>query len=106
MQKGQLHSTNEMHIDPQFACVHVCSKRKSHDDPCLHLDVNKIKVVKEVKFLGVIFDSKLSFVSHIKMLKEKCTKALIGCSYVVAHSKWEADKITFLHLFAHLSDLN
>ena len=39
------------------ACVHCSSKLKSHDDPCLHLDGNKIKAVKEDKFLGVIFDS-------------------------------------------------
>ena len=47
-------------------CVHFCSKRKLHDDPCLQLDGNQIKfVVKEATFLGVIFDSKLSFVPHI-----------------------------------------
>ena len=57
-------------------CVHFCSKRKLHVDPCLQLDGNQIKVVKEANFLGVIFDSKLSFVPHIKMLKEKCNKAL------------------------------
>ena len=47
-------------------CVYFCSKRKSHDDPCLHSDGNKIKLVKEVKFLDVIFYSKLSLVPHIK----------------------------------------
>ena len=57
------------------ACVYFCSTHKSHDDPCLHLDGNKIKVVKEVKFLGVIFNSKLSFVPHIKRLKEKMYKS-------------------------------
>ena len=54
------------------ACVHFCSKRKLHDDPCLQLGGNHIKVVhvKEATFLGVIFDSKLSSVLHIKMLKK------------------------------------
>ena len=47
-----------------------CTIRKPHNDPCLHLDGHQIKVVKEVKFLGFIFDNKLSFVLHIKMLKE------------------------------------
>ena len=37
------------------ACVHFCTKRKPHKDPYLHLDGNQIKVVKEVKFLDVIF---------------------------------------------------
>jgi hypothetical protein len=34
-------------------------------------DGTPIKVAKEIKFLGVLFDSKLSFVPHIAMLKEK-----------------------------------
>ena len=85
------------------ACVHFCTKRKPHNDPCLHLDGNQIKVVKEVKCLGVIFDNKLSFLPHIKMLKEKCAKAL-NIIKVVANSKWGADKITLLHLLALLSD--
>ena len=52
------------------ACVHFCTKRNLHNDPCLHLDGNQIKVVKDVKFLGVIFYNKLSLVPHIKILKE------------------------------------
>ena len=76
-------------------------KRKSHDDPCLYLEGNKIKVVKEVKFSGIIFDSKLFFVPHIKMLKFFFTKAL-HVTKVIAHSKWGADKITLLHLYRSL----
>ena len=34
----------------KIACVHFCTKRKPHNDPCLHLDGNQIQVVKEVKF--------------------------------------------------------
>ena len=75
------------------ACVQFCTKSKPHNDPCLHLYGKQIKVVKEVKFLGVIFDNKLSFVPHIKILKEKCAKAL-DVIKVVANSKWGADKIT------------
>ena len=39
------------------ACFNFCTKRKLHNDSCLHLDGNQIKVVKEVKFLGVIIDN-------------------------------------------------
>jgi hypothetical protein len=53
------------------ACMPFCSKRKHHDDPKLHLDGTPIQVIKEIKFLGVMFDNKLSFVSHIAILKEK-----------------------------------
>ena len=58
-------------------CVYICFKRKSHDDPFLHLDGNKILVVEEVKFWGVIFDSKLSFVQHLKILKNNVQST--GC---------------------------
>jgi len=35
-----------------------------------------VPVVEETKFLGVVFDRKLSFIPHIKHLKDKYTKAL------------------------------
>jgi hypothetical protein len=70
--------------------VHFCSKWKHHDDPILLLDSTPIKVVKEIKFLGVIFDSKLSFVPHIAILKEKCSKAL-DIIKVLGNTKWGAD---------------
>ena len=37
--------------------VHFCQKRKHHNDPDLKLNGIPIKIVKEFKFLGVIFDS-------------------------------------------------
>ena len=40
---------------PEHSCLY-CACVKCYHDPCLHLDGNQIKVVKEVKFLGVIFD--------------------------------------------------
>ena len=57
-------------------CVHVCQLRKQPDDPVLHLYGSPIPVVEESKFLGIIFDRKLSFIPHIKYLKAKCLKAL------------------------------
>ena len=35
-----------------------------------------INVVREAKFLGVIFDTKLTFKNHIQYLKTSCQKAL------------------------------
>ena len=42
-------------------CVHFCHLRKKHDHPNLYLYRSQIPVVEEAKFLGVIFDRKLSF---------------------------------------------
>ena len=48
------------------------SLRKQHDDPVLHLYGSPIPVVEESKFLGILFDSKLSLIPHINCLKAKC----------------------------------
>ena len=50
------------------------------------------------KFLGVIFDKKLTFISIIKKLKAKCQKAL-NLLRVDAHTDWEADRKILLNLY-------
>ena len=57
-------------------CMHFCQSRKLHLDPELTLDGVQIEVVPEFKFLGLLFDSKLSFIPHINYLSNKCQKAL------------------------------
>ena len=57
-------------------CVHFCRRRGLHPDPYLVLYNNPIPVKKEAEFLGILLDSRLTFVPHIKGLKKKCVKAL------------------------------
>ena len=52
-------------------CMHICPKRGSHLDPELFVDKSPIPVVEETKFLWVIFDRKLSFVPHLKYVKNE-----------------------------------
>ena len=47
-------------------CVHFCKLRRIHNDPVLYLYGSPIPVVEHSKFLGVIFDRKLSFIPHIR----------------------------------------
>ena len=82
-------------------CVHFCAKRKIHPQPELHIEGQPIPVVNETKFLGVIFDSKLNFVSHIKTLKTKCEKALNLLRSISAFD-WGADRDTKLMLYRSL----
>ena len=77
--------------------MHVCHLRKAHNDPILTLDGTPIPV-EENKFLGVIFDRKLSFIPHIKQLKAKCQIAL-NLLRVVAHTDWGADRKVLLNLY-------
>ena len=82
-------------------CMHFCQLRGLHNDPVLKLDGVEIPVVDQYKFLGVIFDKKLSFIPHINHLKAKCHKAL-QLLRVVSHTDWGADKSTLLKLYRSL----
>lgn len=82
-------------------CIHFHNQRSYFEDPKIHLGKSEITVVKEAKFLGVIFDQKLNFISHIKNLKTACQKAL-NILRVVAHTDWGADRKTLLHLYRAL----
>ncbi len=66
-------------------CVHFCQHCGLFPEPTLTYKNCQIPVVKKVKFLGVIFDSKLSFKAHIAYLKNKCLKAL-NILKVVSHT--------------------
>jgi len=85
----------------KIACIHFCRLRSAHSNPELTLNGTLIPVVEQTKFLGVIFDNKLTFLPHIRYLKEKCVKSL-NLLRVVAHTSWEADQHTLLHLYRSL----
>ena len=57
--------------------------------------------MKETKFLGVIFDQKLSFIPHMKALKTKCLKAL-DIIKVASSQEWGTDKFVLLKLYRSL----
>ena len=82
-------------------CMHFCTKRHLHPDPVLLLDNHPIPVVVETKFLGVIFDRKLSFIPHLQHLRTKCFKAL-NLLKVVSHRDWGGDTETLLKLYRSL----
>ena len=46
-------------------CVHFCQLWKQHLDLELYLNGSQIPIIGEAKFLGLLFDSKLSFNPHI-----------------------------------------
>ena len=62
-----------------------------HNDPVLKQDSTEIPIVEEHKFLGIIFDKKLTFKPHIKYLRSKCYKT-IQLLRVIAHTDWGAGK--------------
>ena len=81
--------------------VYFCQLRKQHEDPVLHLYGSPIPVVEESKFLGILFDRKLSFIPHIKYLTAKCFKAL-NLLKVLSHTSLGADRTKLLKLYRSL----
>ena len=82
-------------------CVHFCQIRQLHLDPHLTIYGSLIPVVSEAKFLGLLFDNKLSFIPHIKALKAKCLKAL-DILKVLSSSDWGGDRTVLLNLYRSL----
>ena len=82
-------------------CMHFCRLRTLHLDPELYLDGDPIKVVQETRFLGILFDSKLTFLPHIKALKNRCLKAL-DVIKVVSSKDWGGDCSVLLQLYRSL----
>ena len=76
--------------------MHFCNKRGLHPDPELELYNSPIKIVSETKFVGLLFDSKLNFLPHIKMLKNKSLRALNILKFV-SSTDWGADSTVLLN---------
>ncbi|GFV61763.1 putative RNA-directed DNA polymerase from transposon X-element [Trichonephila clavipes] len=74
------------------SCVHFCRKRNLHPDPSIHIGHIQISVVSEVHFLGVIFDCKLTFLSHVLYLRKKCERSL-NILKVLSNALWGADSL-------------
>ena len=72
-----------------------------HSDPYLVLYNNSMPVRKETKFLGILLDIKLTFVPHIKGVKNKCVKAL-NLLRVVSNTDRGEDRTVPLRLYRAL----
>ena len=71
------------------------------EDPNLYIGNHLIKVVSQTKFLGLIWDSKLTFLPHINYLKKRCTKAM-NLLKILSNMDWGADQSTLLQLYRSL----
>jgi len=77
------------------------NRSRSYAEPNLTLNGRMLKVSESARFLGMIFDEKLTWKPHIRNLKMECTKRLsvLRC---IAHRDWGADRLTMLRLYRSL----
>ncbi|GBM23723.1 hypothetical protein AVEN_257634-1 [Araneus ventricosus] len=78
-----------------------CRRRRLHPDPDFQLNGSPIPIVQETKFLGIVFDTKLTFRSHIKNLKTKCIRTL-NIMKVLSSTSWGADKVSLIKIYRSL----
>ena len=88
------------YFQDKTVAMHFCPDKKCMD-PVLKLDNDPIQFVKEAKFLGLIWDTKLTFEPHIKYLKARCQKSL-NILKVLSRTEWGADQTTLLILYRFL----
>ena len=74
------------------------SRRGERSDPSLILNDQQIPVQNEIKFLGLTFDSRLTWTSHIKRIKKECQSPLTMLRHL-SHLDWGADKKTLERLY-------
>ena len=55
-------------------------KRKEQNEIAVYLNNKAIPQVNSLKYLGIIFDHKLTFKEHIQHMAEKCTKLIFSIS--------------------------
>ena len=65
------------------------------------LGTDKITAVHEARFLGLLFDRRLTFLPHLRDLRARCMKSL-NILRVVGKTDWGADRKTLLHLYKAL----
>ncbi|MDW3615091.1 MAG: reverse transcriptase family protein, partial [Nitrososphaeraceae archaeon] len=76
-------------------------KRNSNQIKKLKINDKEIKYEKEAKFLGMLFDNKNTWNSHIKQLVDKC-KSRINLLRSVTGHQWGANKKTLLMMYRAL----
>ena len=57
-----------------------------------------LKIYPQVKFLGIIFDSKLTFQKHFEDILERCNSRYY-CLRLLANKKWGPSPATIIHIY-------
>ena len=69
-----------------------------HPSAEFYMYKKEIKYKKKFKFLGMIFDKKLTFKQHINYVKTDCNK-MIGVLRSICSQEWGGDQKTILHFY-------
>ena len=82
-------------------CFKKKNKKKTHFLPKLTYDGQILPTEKKVRFLGMLFDHRLTWAAHIKELTQRCQKNL-NLMKLVSGTNFGADKIILVRLYTSL----
>ncbi|GBL90371.1 hypothetical protein AVEN_29387-1, partial [Araneus ventricosus] len=77
--------------------IHFC-KRPLHADPELLLSGVPIRFQDNYKFLGIVFDKRLTFLPHIASLRKRCLRSL-NILRTLSNTSWGADRSCLLRVY-------
>lgn len=85
----------------KMSCITFSRLRKPAPDPILSLHNSRIPIADQHKFLGVIFDKRLSFVPHITSLHRQCIQR-VNILKVLSNRDWGASRHALLTVYKSL----
>ena len=73
---------NKLNFNENKSKVMLMSRRKRKEDKKVEIYLNNkiLEQVNKIKYLGIIFDSKMTFREHVNYVEEKCTKLIFALS--------------------------
>jgi len=81
--------------------MHFTTNPGLHNRPQLKLGDHVLPYVDSIKYLGLIWDSKLTWRPHIAKLKADCTK-LLGIMRFITNYEWGADQKSCMMIYRAL----
>ena len=88
-------------ISPTKTVALMFTKNRKLDNLSLKLGQSILTVVNEIKFLGLIIDSKLSWLKHFQYVENRCSKVL-NCMKALNGTKWGANSKTLRNIYIAL----
>jgi len=92
---------NGFKISMEKTVVVLFTHRRDHIDGILRINGNPVKVDRKAKFLGIVFDSRLTWNDHVNYVVEKCKKRL-NLLRAISGNSWGANKKTLLMIYRSL----
>jgi len=74
---GKWAKENKMQFNKFKSKAMLISRKRSNDNINIYLNNRRLEQVKEIKYLGIYFDSRLTFDKHIENIAEKLQRRYI-----------------------------